>query len=215
MNGGEGPPERSITREAPRLLLATNNPDKVREFRALLDGSGWAIVSPDDIGLELDVEETGGSFAENARIKATAFAHASGLPALADDSGLEVDPLGGEPGPLHHLRGWDGADDGERIEILLNRLRTVAPHRRTGRYRAVLTVVLPDGTEASAEGTCEGIITDPPRGSGGFGYDPVFLIPDMGQTMAELSFEEKNQVSHRARAAARLGPELRRLAHHL
>ena len=191
-----------------RLLLGTNNAGKVREFRALLAGSGWELLAPADVGLALEVEETGGTYEENARIKAAAFAAAGGLPALADDSGLEVDALNGAPGPLHHINDWDGRDQAHRIEILLGALKTIAPAKRTCRYRAVVVVTFPDGSEIAGEGACEGLIIDEPRGANGFGHDPVFFLPALGRTMAELSFEEKNQVSHRARAAAEVAEKL-------
>jgi XTP/dITP diphosphohydrolase len=196
----------------PRLLIASNNPGKVAEFRELLAGSGWEVVAPADAGLSLDVDEAGASYAENARLKAHAFAVASGLAALADDSGLEVDALGGEPGALHHVRGWDGADNDERIRILLDALKDVPPQRRGARYRVVIAVVLPDGAALEAEGSCEGVIIDQPAGSGGFGYDPVFYLPERGKTMAELSRAEKNLISHRAVAARAIRERLREMA---
>jgi XTP/dITP diphosphohydrolase len=186
----------------PNLLIASNNAGKVREFRELLAGRGWEVVAPSDIGLALEVEETGASYEANARIKARAFADASGLPALADDSGLEVDALGGEPGPLHHEKGWDGGDNDERIRILLRAMEGM-PNRRA-RFRAVIVVAFPDGRELIAEGACEGEITLAAAGSGGFGYDPVFYVPELGCTMAELPAAEKNRVSHRAKAAERV-----------
>jgi XTP/dITP diphosphohydrolase len=185
-----------------RLLIASSNAGKVREFRELLAGCGWEIVAPEDVGVALEVAETGDSYEANARIKARAFAAASGLASLADDSGLEVDALGGEPGALHHERGWDGADNDERIAILL---RAMEGHSdRRARFRAVIVVAFADGREIVAEGACEGEITLAPSGSGGFGYDPVFYLPDLGRTMAELTAAEKNRVSHRARAAERI-----------
>jgi XTP/dITP diphosphohydrolase len=186
----------------PTLLLATTNPGKVREFRDLLDGCGWEIVTPADAGLSLEVEETGASYAENARLMARAFAAASGLPALADDSGLEIDALGGEPG-VHSAR-YAGRDTthARKIELLLDRLRDVDDAERTARFRAVITVAFPDGREFQTEGVCEGRITRAPRGEGGFGYDPIFLVGAGPLTMAELAAAEKNRISHRARAAA-------------
>jgi XTP/dITP diphosphohydrolase len=196
----------------PRLLIASANPGKVAEFRHLLADCGWEIVSPADIGLSLDVDETGASYAENARIKAEAFSRAAGLAALADDSGLEVDALEGEPGPLHHRRGWDGADANDTCRILLEAMKDVPPERRTGRYRAVLVLYLPDGRTVQTEGVEEGTITDAPRGAGGFGYDPVFYLPELGQTVAELSVAEKNRVSHRGLATIEMRDRLRELA---
>jgi XTP/dITP diphosphohydrolase len=199
----------------PRLLIATNNPGKVAEFRELLAGCGWQVVAPADIGLAVEVEETGRSYAANARLKAEAFRDASGLAALADDSGLEVDALNGEPGALHHERGWDpphAKDDAERIRLLLDALKDVPPERRAARYRAVIAVALPDGRLLQEDGACEGIIASAPSGEGGFGYDPVFYLPALGRTMAQLSRAEKNQISHRAVAAAKMRERLASLS---
>jgi XTP/dITP diphosphohydrolase len=196
----------------PRLLLATNNAGKVRELRALLGDCGWQLVAPAELGLELEVDETGESYAENARLKALAFARASGLAAVADDSGLEVDALGGEPGPLHHRLGYDGTDHESRLAILLARLAGRPPAERVCRYRAVIVVVYPDGTTIEAEGACEGVIVETALGSNGFGYDPIFYLPAAGRTMAELSPAEKNAISHRAAAARALCPKLRETA---
>ena len=164
-----------------------------------------------DLGINVDVEEAGATYAENARLKAEAFSRASGLAALADDSGLEVDALDGEPGPLHHLSGWDGRDQAERIQILLTAMLEVPGSRRGGRFRAVTVLVLPDGRVVEEEGACEGVIATKPAGEGGFGYDPVFILPG-GQTMAQLSTEEKNRVSHRGVAARKMAERLRELA---
>ncbi len=199
------------SRGAPRLLVGTNNPGKAREFRALLADCGWEIVLPAEIGLTLEVSETGTSYAENARMKARAFAEASRLAAIADDSGLEVDALGGEPGPLHHTKGWDGADNDDRIRVLLGALEG-KPAPFACRYRAVVVVAFPEGGELAGEGACEGVIVTGGRGSGGFGYDPVFLVPGLGRTMAELTFDEKNRISHRARAVAEVCERLRERA---
>jgi XTP/dITP diphosphohydrolase len=182
----------------PRLVVATNNPGKVIEFRDLLQGCGWEVVSPADAGVSIDVEETGATYAENARIKAQAFCEASGLPAIADDSGLEVDALDGDPGPLHHLHGWDGSNDTERIKILLDALKDVPEGKRSGRFFSVIVVVLPDGAVIEEQGVVEGTITFAPAGESGWGYDPVFFLPGRGLTMAQMSEQEKNRVSHRA-----------------
>jgi XTP/dITP diphosphohydrolase len=194
---------------APKLIIATNNKDKVEEFRDLLQGCGWQVIAPAEAGVDLDVEESGQSYAENAGLKAQAFRSASGLAALADDSGLEVDALNGEPGPLHHVRGWDGANQDERIAVLLAAMKAVPAGSRSARFRAVLVVALPDGRLLQEEGTCEGVIAQAPMGTGGFGYDPVFVLPQQGRTMAELSGAEKNRVSHRAVAASRMRDRLR------
>ncbi|MGE0687900.1 MAG: RdgB/HAM1 family non-canonical purine NTP pyrophosphatase [Dehalococcoidia bacterium] len=196
----------------PKLLIATNNAGKVDEFRGILEGCGWQVVAPADVGISLDVDESGTTYLENARIKARAFAEASGLASLSDDSGLEVDALNGEPGALHHLHGWDGVDRDDRIAILLRAMSHVPAGERSARFRAVIVVALPDGSEVDVEGTCEGEITEAAVGEGGFGYDPVFFLPERGVTMAQLTPEEKNAISHRAVAAAKIRDELRRLA---
>ena len=184
-----------------RLLIASNNRDKVDELRRLLEGSGWEIVAPADLGLRVDVNETGETYADNARLKAAAFMHASGLPALADDSGLEVDALNGEPGALHHLHGWDGEDQADRLRILLEAMKEVPDGQRSGRFRAVIVVTMPDGAELIAEGVLEGEIARVPSGEGGFGYDPVMYVPSLDATVAEVSLDAKNAISHRGRAA--------------
>jgi XTP/dITP diphosphohydrolase len=197
--------------DAPKLLIASNNEGKVRELRELLQGCGWQILSPRQLGLDLEVEESGRSYAENARLKAEAFRDASGLAALADDSGLEVDALGGEPGALHHQHGWDGRDQADRIRLLLDALKDVPTTARSARYRAVISLALPDGRVLEEEGVCEGVISLAPAGAGGFGYDPVFHLPERGKTMAQLEASEKNQISHRAMAAARMRERLKDL----
>jgi len=188
-----------------RLMLATTNPGKVKEFRTLLGQykrfEGLTLLTPKDWPEPLpEVEETGATFAENARLKGAALAQATGLPALADDSGLCVEALGGEPG-LHSAR-WAGADatDADRNALLLTRLSGVPAERRTARYVCVVSLAGPDGGSVEAEGTCAGMILDAPRGANGFGYDPLFFVEGFGRTMAELTEAEKNRVSHRARA---------------
>ena len=185
----------------PRLLLATNNAGKVAEYRQLLDGGGWQIVTPAEIGLKIDVDETGQTYAENATLKAVAYARASGLTSLADDSGLEVDALDGRPGVLSAR--YAGADrtDAERVEALLTELRDVADEQRTARFRCVIAIASGDDQVELAEGTVEGRIVREPRGESGFGYDPIFLLPERGLTMAELPAGEKHRVSHRGAAA--------------
>jgi XTP/dITP diphosphohydrolase len=195
-----------------RLLLATTNPGKICELRALLAGCGWEILTPQDIGLTLQVEEIGQTYADNARRKAEAYARASGLVALADDSGLEVDALGGAPG-LHSAR-YAGQDTthADKMGMLLAELRDVPDEQRTARFRAVIVIATPDGRTFQTEGVCEGRIARAPRGAGGFGYDPIFLVEGGSRTMAELPAEEKNRISHRARAAAAACAVLRKLA---
>ena len=197
----------------PRLLLATNNPGKAAEYRALLAGCGWELVTPREIGLDLAVEEAGQDYRQNAKIKAAKFAQASGLVALADDSGLEVDALGGRPGPLSaRYAGPDRADE-ERVAALLAEMEGVPEERRTARFRCVIVLGWPEGKVELFEGTVEGRIAQEARGEGGFGYDPVFLLPGRGRTFAELPPEEKNAVSHRGEAARKARPVLERLLH--
>lgn len=194
------------------LLLASNNQGKLREFRELLAGCGWQVLAPADLALVLEVEETGDSYAANAALKAAAFAAASGRFALADDSGLEVDALGGVPG-IHSARyGGAGLSDAGRVDRLLAALAPVPDGERTARFRAVLVLQAPDGRTWQTEGVCEGEITWAPRGDDGFGYDPIFLLPNRRCTMAELHADEKNQLSHRARATAALRPILEQIA---
>lgn len=183
-----------------RLLLATNNPGKVREFRRLLEGCGFEVVTPAEAGLNLDVEEHGTSYAENATLKAEAFAKAGGCLALADDSGIEVDALGGGPGMYSARYGGEGLDDAGRTALLLRELEGVAPEQRTARYRAVVAVAWPGAAKPRLfEGIQPGTIGFTPRGERGFGYDPVFLV-DAARTQAELSDSEKDAISHRGQA---------------
>ena len=184
-----------------KLLLATNNKAKVREYKSLLRGIPYEIVTLAEQGITTVVDEVGGSLEENARLKATALAAESGLLSLADDSGLEVDALGGEPGSLSARYAGEGASDIERINYLLARLKDVPQEKRTARFRCVIAIATPDGTVELCSGECRGFITLAPRGDHGFGYDPVFYLPELGKTMAELPLELKNQVSHRGQAA--------------
>ncbi|NLX36635.1 MAG: XTP/dITP diphosphatase [Chloroflexi bacterium] len=184
-----------------RLLIATGNAGKKREFAGLLADLPLEIVGLNDLGLPNDVEETGASFAENALLKARAYAARSGLLTLADDSGLEVDALAGAPGVQSARYGGPGLDDRGRYKLLLASLRGVPAEDRTARFRCTIALVVPDGREATVDGACEGRITDAPSGEHGFGYDPVFWVTSEGCTMAELLPERKNAISHRAVAA--------------
>ena len=184
-----------------KLLVATNNPGKVREYEALLKGLPLTLTYPAQEGIDIEVEETGSTFAENARLKATAYARASGLLTLADDSGLEVDALGGEPGTRSARYAGQGASDEDRYRLLLSKLEGVPWERRSARFRCVIALARPQGEVRTAEGTCEGVIAFEPKGEHGFGYDPVFYMQEHGRTMAELEPEIKNRISHRARAA--------------
>lgn len=182
-----------------RLLLATNNPGKVREFRRLIAGSGFEVVTPSEAGIALDVEETGVTYAENALLKARAFAEAGGRLALADDSGIEVDALAGGPGMYSARFGGPGLDDKGRTALLLEKLAGVPDGRRGARYRAVVAVAWPGGEARTFEGVQEGSIGHAPRGERGFGYDPVFITAD-GRIQAEIDDDEKDVISHRGQA---------------
>ena len=193
------------------LLLATNNKGKLRELRAILDGLPIELVTPADIGLDLDVSEDGSTYAENAAKKALAFQRASGLTCLADDSGLEVDALDGAPG-LYSARysSKPGATDSDRRAYLLQNLNG-KPRPWVARFRATVAIASPDGRVQIAEGICPGEIVPEERGTGGFGYDPIFLLPELGLTIAELPEETKNRLSHRARAVQAALPILMKL----
>jgi XTP/dITP diphosphohydrolase len=186
------------------LLIATSNPHKLEEFRALLMGAPYRLVSLRDAALAAEIEETSATFAENAVLKAVGYARATGLLTLADDSGLEIDALGGEPG-VYSAR-WAGPDVtyAERFRIILARLADVPEERRTARYRCAIAIAGPGavGLRGVVEGVLEGRIANAPRGTGGFGYDPLFYVPALGRTVGELSAAEKHAISHRARAAA-------------
>ncbi len=170
----------------------------------MLAGSDYEAVAPASLGLRLEVDETGDSYAANALLKAQAYAAASGLPVLADDSGLEVDALAGQPGIRSARYGGPGLTDEQRVALLMDRLATVPSAARTARFRCALALQEPGGRLWQADGTVEGVITTEPRGENGFGYDPIFLLPELGRTAAELTEEEKNRLSHRARALAAL-----------
>jgi len=166
-----------------KLLLATNNKAKVHEYKSLLQGIPYEIVTLAEQGITTVVDEVGGSLEENARIKAAALAAESRLLSLADDSGLEVDALGGEPGPLSARYAGEGASDIERINYLLARLKDVPGEERAARFRCVIAVATPDKAVELCSGECRGLITLTPRGDQGFGYDPVFYLPELGKTI--------------------------------
>ncbi len=194
-----------------QLLIATGNKGKVKEIQALLNGLEVELVTPKDIGLEMDVDEDGATYEENAGKKARAYSQASRLIALADDSGLEVDALDGEPG-LYSARysGKPGASDAERRAFLLEKLKE-KPRPWTAHFHATVAVATPDGLVQFTAGNCYGEIIPEERGVGGFGYDPIFFIPNMNRTMAELSMDEKNRLSHRALAVRAVLPILREM----
>ena len=185
----------------PKLLLATKNQAKVREYSLLLQGIPFEIVTLADVGIDLVVSETGKTLEENASFKAKAYATQGNLLTLADDSGLEVAALGGEPGALSARYAGEGVSDSERTEYLLAKLRVIPWEERAARFRCVIAIATPEGEVELCRGECEGIMAFEPEGKNGFGYDPIFYLPELGRTMAELSIEEKNEISHRGRAA--------------
>jgi len=183
-----------------RLLIATGNLGKLSEIQSLLNGLDVLLITPAMVGINLDVEENGNTYAENAALKATAFAHTSGLLTLADDSGLEVDALGGLPGIRSaRFSPLPKATDADRRAYLLDLLKE-HPHPWIAHFHCTVALATAEGKVHFAQGDCPGEIIPVERGHNGFGYDPIFLITEMGLTMAELSMEEKNQLSHRARA---------------
>jgi XTP/dITP diphosphohydrolase len=194
-----------------KLLIATTNSGKRKELSALLQPLQLQIVTPLDVNIHLEVEESGSTYAENAELKARAFCQASHLPTLADDTGLEVEALGGAPG-LHSARfsNQPHATDADRRALLLARLQGF-PRSWLARFVCWVALALPDGDIHFSDGACYGKIIPEERGSEGFGYDPLFLFPDQGKTMAELSLAEKNLISHRARAVQGIIPIIQSL----
>ncbi len=195
-----------------KLLLATNNQAKVGEYKSLLCNLPFELVTLAERGITTIVDEVGESLEENARLKATVLAAQSQLLALADDSGLEVDALGGEPGRLSARYAGEGASDRDRTSYLLSRLKGVPWPKRSARFRCVIAIATPDGEIELCSGECGGFITFEPRGEQGFGYDPVFYLPELDKTMAELPLDIKNQVSHRGQAARKAYQVLARLS---
>jgi XTP/dITP diphosphohydrolase len=196
-----------------RLLLATSNKGKVREYRSLLQSLPFDLVTLAEVGITADVEEVGETLEENARLKVTALAAQSQMSALADDSGLEVDALGGEPGRLSARYAGEGASDRDRVNYLLSKLEGVPWEERSARFRCVIAVAVPDGQVEFCSGECRGVIALEPKGEQGFGYDPIFYLPELDKTMAELPLEVKNDVSHRGKAARKVPQALKRLGY--
>lgn len=181
-----------------KFVLATHNPGKLKEMSAILAELGIQVVGPDELGIDVEVEETGTTFAENAMLKAQAICTASGLPAIADDSGLCVDALNGGPGVYSARYGGEGLDDRGRTMLLLENMR--GQTTRAAHFACAICCVFPSGDTLTAEGRCEGAIAFAPMGEGGFGYDPVFLVPEKAKTFSQLTAEEKNAISHRGKA---------------
>ncbi len=183
------------------LLLATSNPHKLKEFRAIFSDLPLRLLSLNDLQLVIDIEETGATFAENAELKARTYAQASGILTLADDSGLEIDALGGFPGVQSARYLGRETSYEERFRQILEQLKGLPMEQRTARFRCAIALAEPSGYSRVVEGVIEGVIANSSRGEHGFGYDPIFFLPELGKTFAELAPEHKNRISHRARAA--------------
>ncbi len=194
-----------------KLLIATHNRGKVREYRRLLEGLPFDVVYLDELGINDSVEETGETFAENAISKALAYARMTGLLTWADDSGLVVDALGGAPGVRSARYAGPGATDEERYRKLLHEMDGIPWEKRTARFRSVVAIATPGGHAWTTEGVCEGMIAFEPKGNYGFGYDPIFYLPELGKHMAELPPDKKNRISHRGEAAGKAKKLLERL----
>ena len=191
-----------------KVILASQNQHKLVELSAILSQLGFEIALESEYGLHVDVDETGTTFEENSLLKAEAVMKASGLPVLADDSGLMVDALDGAPG-VYSARYGHKNSDAERIEYLLSNLKDVPAEQRTAKFVCVITCLWPDGRKIAARGECPGQILLAPQGQGGFGYDPVFYLPELQKTYAELRPEEKNAISHRGNALRKFAAELK------
>lgn len=189
-----------------KFVLASKNPHKITELQAILGDLGVEVVLESDVGVDLEVEETGETFEENAALKAAAVMKASGLPAIADDSGLCVDALGGAPGVYSARYGGEGLDDVDRYELVLSGLRGQLDRR--AKFVSAICCAFPNGDILTARGECPGSIAYAPQGDNGFGYDPVFFVPEFRKTYAQMTAEEKNQVSHRGKALAKFKVEL-------
>jgi len=183
-----------------KFVLATHNPGKLREMSDILSHLGIEVVSPKELGVTVDVEETGTTFAENAMLKAKAVCKAANLPAIADDSGLCVDALNGGPGVYSARYGGEELDDRGRYMLLLNSMR--GQTTRAAHFACAVACAFPNGESLTAEGRCDGSIAFAPMGDGGFGYDPVFFVPEYRKTFGQLTAEEKREISHRGRALA-------------
>ena len=184
-----------------KVVLASKNPHKLVEIRQITDKFGFDLVLQSELGVDIDVEENGSTFEENSFIKAEAVMKATGLSAIADDSGIAVDALNGEPGIYSARYGFDDSlDDWGRLQLLLKNTENVPDGQRQAKFVCVITFITPDGKTIQARGEIHGELTREPYGENGFGYDPIFYYPPMGKTTAEMTSEEKNRVSHRAKA---------------
>jgi XTP/dITP diphosphohydrolase len=195
----------------PKLLLATSNQGKTKEYRFLLDGLGYQITTLAEEGITEVVIESGSNYEQNARLKAISYAKLSQLTTLADDSGLEVDALNGKPGVKSARFAGETATDAEKVSFLLAKLNGVPWEKRTARFKCVIAIASPEGQFEVCYGECQGMIVLKAKGENGFGYDPIFFLPEIGKTMAELPLEMKNQISHRARASQKARQVLQKL----
>ncbi len=184
-----------------KIIAATKNKNKIREFKEILPT--FDIITQEEAGIDLDVEETGTTFRENALLKAEAIFDKTGIPALADDSGLVVFALGGEPGVYSARYGGEGLDDKGRLNLVLEKMKDVDDERRGAKFVCNIAFVTKEKTY-EAQGECEGVIIREPKGENGFGYDPIFYVPEKGKTTAQMSADEKNEISHRGRALRNL-----------
>ena len=191
----------AVSLPLPKLLIATRNSGKVNEYRELLGAIPYQLTSLHQEGITVEVEETGASYEENARLKAEAYAQASGLLTLADDSGIEVDALGGAPGYRSARYGGPGLTDAERVQLLLRNVEGVPDAERSGRFVCTIALAEPDAPTRVVTAAVEGVVTNAPQGDSGFGYDPIFFYPPFGKTFAQIPQLQKNAVSHRAQAA--------------
>ena len=184
-----------------KMVLASKNPHKLVEIQKIVERFDMQLVLESELGVDIDVEETGTTFEENSLLKAKAVMEATGLPALADDSGIAVDALNGAPGVYSARYGFDDSlDDWGRLQLLLKNTENVPDGQRQAQFVCVITLMTPEGQMIKARGEVHGELLRAPAGTGGFGYDPIFYYPPLGKTLAEVAPEEKNQVSHRARA---------------
>lgn len=191
----------AVSLPLPKLLIATRNSGKVNEYRELLGAIPYQLTSLRQEGITVEVEETGASYEENARLKAEAYAQASGLLTLADDSGIEVDALGGAPGYRSARYGGPGLTDAERVQLLLRNVEGVPDAERSGRFVCTIALAEPDAPTRVVAAAVEGVVTYAPQGESGFGYDPIFFYPPFGKTFAQIPQLQKNAVSHRGQAA--------------
>lgn len=194
-----------------KILVATHNKGKLKEFAEILTDLDIEWLTLDDVGITDEIEETGATFEDNARLKAEGYFKLSGIPTLADDSGLEVDALNGEPGVYSARYGGPGLNSVDRYNLLLKNMEGIPTEERTARFRCVIAIAAPDREMVTADGVREGLIAHEPRGSNGFGYDPVFWVSGYKMTLAEMASEAKNQISHRALALKAIRPMLEAL----